>query len=78
MRLATLAILSVAQNATAQPAFEVASGKRSDPVGTGRPLCHGGPGTDDPGRLTCTNLALNALLSMAYNLQFFQIVSPIG
>jgi uncharacterized protein (TIGR03435 family) len=81
MRSAVLVILTIqtasfAQNTTVQTAFEVISAKRSDPSGTGRPSCHGGPGTDDPGRLPCTNVALNSLVTIAYNLQFSQIVSP--
>jgi len=67
-----------AQSPAEQPAFEVASVKRSDPGVTGRTAigCHGGPGSSDPGLLTCTNAALSMLVAVAYNLQFYELISP--
>jgi uncharacterized protein (TIGR03435 family) len=69
---------SFAQNPADQPAFEAASVKRSDPKATG-PIainCNGGPGSSDPGLLTCTNVALAQLAAIAYKLQFYELVSP--
>jgi uncharacterized protein (TIGR03435 family) len=53
------------------PAFDVASIKPADPaVRTGLlaiPRCTGGPGTNNPGQLTCTNYTLRLLIGRAYN-----------
>ena len=38
--------------------------------------CRGGPGTADPGRLTCTNANLGMLMMRAYGVQSYQITSP--
>ena len=59
--------LAFAQVRESKPAFEVASVKRSvnhEAMGTMR----GGPGTDDPGRLTFRNAPLRMILSSAYGL----------
>lgn len=58
--------------------FEVASVKRSDPKQTGSPAnsCRGGPGTRDPGLFVCENAALAMLVCQAYDLQFYELVSP--
>jgi uncharacterized protein (TIGR03435 family) len=61
------------------PAFEVASVKPGTPptpvdLGGGRMTvrfsgCSGGPGTADPGRLSCVNTSLANLITNAYNLK---------
>ena len=66
-------------------AFEVASVKPGTPptpvdMGGGRIMvrgggCTGGPGTTDPGRLTCQYASLSNLVTMAYNLKRYQIGS---
>lgn len=58
--------------------FEVVSIKPSAPPGTGRMTvgCHGGPGTDDPSLLVCQNWDLANLVSIAYHLDFFHVVTP--
>lgn len=55
--------------------FEVASVKPSAPFGNGPIMVgmHGGPGTDDPGRLTITNLNLADLITYAYDVKRSQI-----
>jgi uncharacterized protein (TIGR03435 family) len=61
-----------------QPEFEVATIKPSPPPTMGRMFMgtRGGPGTDDPGRFTCNNCTLQMLLTMAYDVQRFQISGP--
>ncbi len=57
--------------------FEVASVKPSpaDPKGstTG---CSGGPGTNDPGLFTCSNMTLANLVGLAYRIDFNQLSAP--
>jgi uncharacterized protein (TIGR03435 family) len=61
--------------ATAQtPTFEVASVKRSGPASVRN--FEGGPGTRDPGQITCTKASMNDLLAHAYGVEFFQISGP--
>ena len=38
--------------------------------------CHGGPGTTDPGLLTCENYSLSLLVMMAYNLRSYELTVP--
>jgi hypothetical protein len=38
--------------------------------------CTGGPGTSDPGTLTCENYSLSFLVMMAYNLRSFELTAP--
>src|SRR5258708_38032652 len=81
MFLAVLVVVintvGIAQTSAGQPAFDVASVKRSVPNATGgAPSCRGGPGTADAGLLTCTNIALGAVVIIAYGLQFYELVSP--
>ena len=64
--------LAVACLAHAQT-FDAASVK---PSSGGRPDSTGGPGTKDPGRIHYSNLSLQYLLQIAYNLQPFQIAGP--
>ncbi len=63
--------LALAQ--TAQ--FEVTSVKPASPDARGS-RCTGGPGTSDPGTLTCQNYSLSFLVMMAYDLRSFQLSAP--
>jgi uncharacterized protein (TIGR03435 family) len=63
--------LAVAQMAQ----FEVASVKPALPDARGV-RCTGGPGTSDPGTLTCENYSLSFLVMMAYNLRGFELSAP--
>jgi uncharacterized protein (TIGR03435 family) len=65
------AVLLFAQ--TAQ--FEVATIKPAAPDARGM-RCHGGPGTTDPGLLTCENYSLSLLVMMAYNLRSYELTVP--
>src|ERR1017187_4449059 len=64
-------VLALAQTAE----FEVASVKPAPPDARGI-RCTGGPGTSDPGSLTCENYSLSFLVMMAYNLRSFQLTAP--
>jgi uncharacterized protein (TIGR03435 family) len=58
--------------------FEVASVKPRVPV-AGAPTSSsmtGGPGTDDPGHITCSNRTLRTLIIEAYGIRGFQIEHP--
>jgi len=58
--------------------FEVASIKPSPPRGPDSiPYgCNGGPGSDDPGRLTCGWFSPAYLITLAYQMKFLQIDGP--
>lgn len=78
-----IAVVSLLTNAASQQrefAFEVASVKPSPPVRPGDRVyfgpARGGPGTNDPRRITWTYAALRNVLMAAYNLQTFQILAP--
>jgi uncharacterized protein (TIGR03435 family) len=65
------------------PSFEVASVKVAEqpkPDAQGRMFimrgCRGGPGTNDPGQLTCTNTPLRQLVITAYALKNYQVEGP--
>jgi uncharacterized protein (TIGR03435 family) len=64
---------------SAAPAeFEVASIKPSPPPdGRGMTVgCGGGPGTSDPGLVTCENVNLTMLVTTAYAMSYAQVVAP--
>jgi uncharacterized protein (TIGR03435 family) len=68
---------SFAQSSGDQLAFDAASVKRSNSESSGSAnYCRGGPGTSDPGLLTCTNSALAQLITEAYSIKFYELVSP--
>jgi uncharacterized protein (TIGR03435 family) len=74
-RLALLLSISVT---VAAQTFEVASVKPAAPY-NGGPIhigTSGGPGTDDPGRLTFSNATLKMILTHAFGVESYQIVGP--
>jgi len=69
---------AAAQTPDTSPQFEVASIKASpppDPRGF-RMSFRGGPGTDDPGLFTCENWGLSDLITLAYDIQRYQLSGP--
>lgn len=70
----------VAEPQPSESTFEVASVKPSPPIRPGDRVyfgpARGGPGTNDPRRITWTYAALRNILMAAYNVQTFQIVAP--
>jgi uncharacterized protein (TIGR03435 family) len=69
---------ALAQTAENSPAFEVASVKPAAPI-TGnfiRVMMRGGPGSNDPGQITYTNVTLKNVLMNAYGVKGFQISGP--
>ncbi len=66
------------QASTAQPRFEVAAVKSVDP-NSGAPggnVMRGGPGTDDPERITFVSVTMKRLLMVAYRVDENQISGP--
>lgn len=59
--------LALGQASGAKPAFEVASVRRSTEKGTNG-MMRGGPGSDDPARITYRNMPLRIALMQAYGL----------
>ncbi len=81
MRLILTSVILVANafgQAADSPAFEVATIKPAPPMGMGRIMVgtRGGPGTQDPGRFTCSNCNLSMLISTAYDINYIQISGP--
>ena len=79
MALATLMYCASLDGQTAdrRPAFEVASVKRAPPYVDGADYqMHGGPGTNDPGRITYPRTWLPRLLTKAYGVLQDQISGP--
>src|SRR4051812_37386675 len=82
------AILTISLCAAAFPqtpatslTFEVASVKPSPPPSGDRRVVmfgggRGGPGSNDPGRLTYTNTTLMSLVTQAYNVKSYQVTAP--
>ena len=75
--------MAFGQSTEALPSFEVASVKVAEqpkPDAQGRLFvmrgCRGGPGTSDPGTLTCDNTPLKQLLVKAYDLKNYQVEGP--
>ena len=67
--------LACAQTAESSPAFEAASVKPSPLSGGGFHLS-GGPGTNDPGRITYENVPLRIVLLTAYGVRNYQLTGP--
>jgi uncharacterized protein (TIGR03435 family) len=70
-----LSILGALSAAFSQSAFEVASVKPSQSAGA-RFTMSGGPGTNDPGRISYTNIMLKRVLLAAYDVGYHQILGP--
>ena len=66
------------QAAAESPTFEVASVKPAEPQPPGMISIgmSGGPGTPDPGQLTCTNVSLKNILMKAYAVKGYQLNGP--
>jgi uncharacterized protein (TIGR03435 family) len=75
IKLCSGAIICGALTCAQTPQFEVASVKPALPGARGM-RCTGGPGTSDPGTLTCQNYSLSFLVMMAYDLHTFQLRAP--
>jgi uncharacterized protein (TIGR03435 family) len=61
---------------TAGPQFDVASIKPSGPIENGHFVGYrGGPGTEDPGRYTCTYCDLGMLVESAYEIPYYRLSS---
>ena len=73
-----LCVPVVALGVYCQPAFEVASVKVSHPSQTqSTPYgCRGGPGTKDLTRWECSAMPLVGLITMAYGIERYQLVTP--
>jgi uncharacterized protein (TIGR03435 family) len=67
-----------AQSVETHAEFEVASVKPSPPPdGKGITVgCSGGPGSRDPGMVSCQNMTLTMLVARAYNISYDQLVAP--
>jgi uncharacterized protein (TIGR03435 family) len=76
--IAVLSLLVSPVLAADLPSFEAASVKHSDPNATnlGSNVCTGGPGTSDPGIVHCTNTFLALFIFQAYDVKWYQLVSP--
>jgi uncharacterized protein (TIGR03435 family) len=76
--IAVLSLLVSPVVAADLPSFEAASVKHSDPKAKslGSNVCTGGPGTSDPGMLHCTNTGLSLYILLAYDVKWYQLVSP--
>jgi len=64
------------QSPNAQRRFEVASVKPSAPEGGRTVGCDGGPGTANPGTLTCENTTLLMLLTKTFNISALVLQAP--
>jgi uncharacterized protein (TIGR03435 family) len=67
--------IASSQTATDDLAFEVASVKPALSA-SGRFTMNGGPGTNDPGRISYTNITLRRVLLSAYDVRDYQISGP--
>lgn len=70
---------ALAQTAPEKLEFEVASVKPAAPYEPGRgwSMARGGPGSNDPTRITYTNLSLHNLLMNAYEMRPYQVLGPV-
>jgi uncharacterized protein (TIGR03435 family) len=78
---ALLCTAAFGQAPDARPAFEVASVRPAGPPGQGPPipgLLQGGPGTNDPDRITDNRVTLQRLIREAYGVDFDQIQVQAG
>src|SRR5438552_1737761 len=75
---ASLALIASSTAWAATPiTFEVASMKSSPPPGNiMRVGCTGGPGTSDPGRISCERMNLRSLVMRAYDMKTYQVSGP--
>lgn len=74
-----VALLCAAPVFAEGPSFEVATVKKADEPQPGKPVFfgrRGGPGTDDPGRITWSGVNLRTLLMTAYDVKSYQITGP--
>jgi len=64
---------------TSEPVFEAASIKPSPPLDSSRGPIYvgpkGGPGTDDPGRYSCTFCDVATLVSQAFDVPEYRLVN---
>jgi uncharacterized protein (TIGR03435 family) len=67
--------VALAQTSVSAPSFEAASVKPS-PLAGGRFSMSGGPGTNDPGRITYENVPLRIVLLNAYDLPNYRLTGP--
>jgi len=76
--LAALLAAGASAQSEAVPEFEVASIKPAPPPTANmiRVQMHGGPGSDDPGRLDWQNVSLRNMLTNAFNLKEYQLQGP--
>jgi len=75
--IAVLSLLVSSVLAADLPSFEAASVRHSDPQSQGGPnACAGGPGTSDPGMLHCINSSLATFVLQAYDVKWYELVSP--
>lgn len=58
------------------PSFEVASVKLAAPLMPGQRLMRGGPGSNEPGRVTFTSVNLQTLIMRAYDVWTDQVAGP--
>jgi uncharacterized protein (TIGR03435 family) len=77
--VASVVLCAAAFGQAPRPAFEVASVRPSGPPGQGpqiRGLLQGGPGTNDPDRITYMGATQQMLIRQAYGVDFDQIQGP--
>ena len=76
--LLMLAAAARAQSPSPKLEFEVASVKPAGPqAGVPRPVrIVGGPGTEDPGRITFSRYTLKGLIASAYDVKDYQVAGP--
>jgi uncharacterized protein (TIGR03435 family) len=79
LRSATASILALGLMAAQRPEFEAASIRLDNgPFVPGIKVIQGGPGTDDPGRITYRRMQLAALIYQAYDVSGDQVIGITG